>query len=203
MARPPTITDDEVLAAARAVFLDRGITATVLEVAERCGVGEATVFRRFPTKQALFLAAVEGGSEPEWEQILSQRWPSWKRTAPNDVPATLHALAEEMLASGRKMFPLLVMKLSNPAFLTDAKRSPRVTRTLEILSRFFEEQIAHAGVPELNPRVAARIWLGAIQHLVLFETLPRAPEDPSPEEFIDGMVDLFANALTTSKGARR
>src|SRR5512138_2241674 len=100
MPRPQTITDDEILAAARAVFLDRGITATVEEVAARCGVGEATVFRRFPTKQALFLAAMDTAGEPEWLQTLRER------TKGDDIRIALTGLAKDILAFGRKMIPL-------------------------------------------------------------------------------------------------
>src|SRR4051794_5643167 len=73
MARPQGITDDEVLAAARAVFLSKGISATVEEVAERCHVGVATIFRRFPTKQALFAAAVNVVNDAEWARFLAKR----------------------------------------------------------------------------------------------------------------------------------
>jgi AcrR family transcriptional regulator len=49
-----------VLDAAAAVFADRGLEAGVAEIAQRAGVGSATVFRRFPTKQDLIVAVVEG-----------------------------------------------------------------------------------------------------------------------------------------------
>ena len=42
-----------IVAAAAEVFAERGLEASVAEVAERAGVGSATVFRRFPTKQDL------------------------------------------------------------------------------------------------------------------------------------------------------
>jgi AcrR family transcriptional regulator len=42
-----------VLAAAREVFVERGLDATVEEVAARAGVGKATVYRNFPTRSDL------------------------------------------------------------------------------------------------------------------------------------------------------
>jgi AcrR family transcriptional regulator len=45
-----------VLEAARAVFAEHGLEAGVAEVAERAGVGVATIFRRFPTKNDLLAA---------------------------------------------------------------------------------------------------------------------------------------------------
>jgi AcrR family transcriptional regulator len=48
-----------VLDAAAEVFAERGPDASIDEIAQRAGVGHGTVFRRFPTKDAL-LAAVLG-----------------------------------------------------------------------------------------------------------------------------------------------
>jgi AcrR family transcriptional regulator len=45
-----------VLEAAAEVFAERGPEASVDEIARRAGVGHATVFRRFPTKDALIAA---------------------------------------------------------------------------------------------------------------------------------------------------
>jgi AcrR family transcriptional regulator len=47
-----------VLAAAEAVFAARGITASTEEVAREAGVGIGTVFRHFPTKEALMEAVI-------------------------------------------------------------------------------------------------------------------------------------------------
>jgi AcrR family transcriptional regulator len=49
---------ERVVAAARAVFGERGIEASVPEVAARAGVGKATVYRSFPTKDHLIAAVV-------------------------------------------------------------------------------------------------------------------------------------------------
>jgi AcrR family transcriptional regulator len=48
-----------VLDAAAEVFAERGPSASVDEIARRAGVGHATVFRRFPTKDALISAVVD------------------------------------------------------------------------------------------------------------------------------------------------
>src|SRR4051812_43734473 len=47
-----------ILDAAREVFAEEGLEASVAEVAERAGVGTATIFRRFPTKDDLLAAVV-------------------------------------------------------------------------------------------------------------------------------------------------
>ncbi|KQV06852.1 TetR family transcriptional regulator [Leifsonia sp. Root112D2] len=44
---------DQILAAASAVFAETGLDVGMREIARRAGVGPATLYRRFPTKQAL------------------------------------------------------------------------------------------------------------------------------------------------------
>ena len=50
---------DRILEAARAVFAEDGLEASIADVAERAGVGTATIFRRFPTKDDLVAAMLE------------------------------------------------------------------------------------------------------------------------------------------------
>lgn len=50
---------ERILAAASEIFREVGPDASVAEVAERAGVGTATIFRRFPTKSDLIGAVVE------------------------------------------------------------------------------------------------------------------------------------------------
>src|SRR5262245_58878166 len=52
---------EQLLAAAATVFARRGYAdADVQEVADACGVSKGTVYTYFPSKEELFLAAVDG-----------------------------------------------------------------------------------------------------------------------------------------------
>jgi AcrR family transcriptional regulator len=46
------------MTAAREIFAEQGASATVAAIAQRAGVGPATLFRRFPTKRDLLLAVI-------------------------------------------------------------------------------------------------------------------------------------------------
>lgn len=50
---------DRVLQAARDLFGERGLDVTMREIARHAGVGPATLYRRFPTRQHLVAAAFE------------------------------------------------------------------------------------------------------------------------------------------------
>ena len=78
---------EKVLAAARAVFAEQGVDAQMDDVARRAGVGVGTVYRHFPTKEALIealmvsafetiAAAATAALEVEdpWEAFASVLW---------------------------------------------------------------------------------------------------------------------------------
>jgi AcrR family transcriptional regulator len=50
---------ERIIHAAAAVFAERGLEAATAEIAHRAGVGEATLFRRFPTKDDLIDAIID------------------------------------------------------------------------------------------------------------------------------------------------
>jgi AcrR family transcriptional regulator len=188
MARPPGITDEEVLAAARVVFLSKGITATVEEVAERCHVGVATIFRRFPTKQALFTAAMTLGNDAEWGRFIEKRKAVGEQ---GDARTGLVELAHTLLDTARKMVPLMMMIMSNPGMDDKVSRAKRVQWILKALAEYFALEIEAGRVIDVDPRVLARVWLGSIRQLAMFETLAPAADDLSSDAFIDQFVDMF------------
>ena len=192
MARPQGITDDEVLAAARAVFLSQGVSATVEDVAERCHVGVATIFRRFPTKQALFSAAIDVVNDAEWTRFLARRREAGEG---GSARAGLLELANLQLDSARKKMPLIMMKMANPSMFDKETGAARAHWIVRALSDYFKLEIEAGRMIEVDPRVAARIWVGSIRHIVMIEALGASIDDLSTEAFIAGLVDMFCPPL--------
>jgi AcrR family transcriptional regulator len=188
MARPQGITDEEVLAAARAVFSSKGISATVEEVAERCHVGVATIFRRFPSKSALFTAAVNVVNDAEWGRFLAKRAEAGDSGNPRDG---LLELANLLLDTARKMMPLIMMKMANPAMFDKQAGAARANWIVRALADYFRSEMAAGRMNDMDPRVAARVWLGSLRHIVMIETLGPPIDELSSEAFIEGLVDMF------------
>jgi AcrR family transcriptional regulator len=71
MSRPRKYDDPAILEAAAAVFLENGAGASTLRIAERAGASEGILFKRFKTKEALFEAAMTGGTgSDQWRKVL-------------------------------------------------------------------------------------------------------------------------------------
>jgi AcrR family transcriptional regulator len=62
---------EHVLAAARDVFVEQGAEAPLDEIARRAGVGIATLYRRFPDRNALIrlVGAVLAEQHDEWTEM--------------------------------------------------------------------------------------------------------------------------------------
>jgi AcrR family transcriptional regulator len=102
----------KVLAAARAVFGDQGVDAQMDDVARRADVGVGTVYRHFPTKDALLNALAEElfdelaaharemlELDDPWEAFLRTMWFSAEKTAGDRAFA-------EILGASRAVMPM-------------------------------------------------------------------------------------------------
>ena len=103
---------EQLLAAARAAFTEKGAGAALEDIARRAEVGVGTLYRHFPTRQdlleavyveevqALCRSAEDFADEPPWEALV--HW--FDRFV--DYVATKKALVDEMLASVSKDAPV-------------------------------------------------------------------------------------------------
>lgn len=100
MGRNKLISDEDLLAIAREVFIEKGIGASTREIARRAGVSEAVLYQRHATKTDLFFSAL---TPPflDLDQLLEQG-PEGR-----DGLEHLEQVALGMLAYFRKSVPVL------------------------------------------------------------------------------------------------
>lgn len=181
MGRRPAISEDELLAAARAVFLEKGIAATTADVANRCGVSEATVFRRFPTKTELFRNALVF-RPPDWIEDLPDLA---GQGDPHDLMA---ALVRRIAEFYRKVLPLASLALIDPeASWHERRQLMRQTALARLLEFFKREQ--QTGRLKLEPQFAARLFASAIASHVLLGAFSAELGDEAA--FFEQLADLF------------
>ena len=70
MARPSLHSDDELLDVARDTFLEHGPGVSTQVIAERAGVSQATLFKRFGSKDALLVRALRPPEHPPFIALL-------------------------------------------------------------------------------------------------------------------------------------
>jgi AcrR family transcriptional regulator len=183
MPRPPKITNEEILAAARQVFLDEGIGASTLKIAELAGISEASIFKRFATKQALFVAAMGISERASWVSELPHRQPT------ADIKAELTQLCGEMLAFYLEVLPRVMMMMvqNQQQFPPMVSFPPPPVRDTYLLTDFLERAIAQNYIQAKNTQVIAQMIVGAIVNYVITTTI--ASKAPFPIPFVLSVVD--------------
>ncbi len=132
--RPRRFTDEEILEVARETFLELGPHTSTTVIAERVGVSQATLFKRFGSKDALLIRALQP----------SEGWTVLQRlvAGPDDerpMRDQLTELLSEMAAFFDKMAPCLAVLRSSGAFPPkfEGATSPPILARLE-LQRWLE-----------------------------------------------------------------
>src|SRR5437762_2476441 len=87
--------------AAREVFGERGLDAPLDEIARRAGVGNATLYRRFPTRQGL-IDRMAATAPDAWERVAAFVLDGLQAHAatPAPEPPAAHLVRAAMAAAG-------------------------------------------------------------------------------------------------------
>jgi AcrR family transcriptional regulator len=168
MSRPVTISDDDILHAARALFTEKGPRATTAEIAARAGVSEGILFKRFGSKARLHKAAMSSAMIGSLIQ-REMRAQGPLRTQ-KDFLRFLHWHVGVM----REVVPLIVMAWSSrsfteelPADLTGESPPPLVA--IRTFADMLEAEMKAGRLARRNADAVARIVLGAVWYFVFLE----------------------------------
>jgi AcrR family transcriptional regulator len=175
-----------VLAAAVELLLARGLSAVSMDtVAERAGVSKATIYRWWPTKEALALDALY----TEWAAA---------RPSPRDTGALRGDLLSLLrpwarLASsrpyGRVIAALLTEANTDPAFAAEYRQrvlEPRRDQARAIFHRAIERGEIPANT---KIEVALDLLFGALYHRLLHGHAPLA------DRFVRDVIDTALNGI--------
>ena len=187
MSRPSVITEEQILDAARGVFLERGFSATTAEVARRAGIAEGSIFKRYKTKIDLFRAAMQPAmDDPAWLNLLAAQ-------AGTDLRQTLVTVGLEAIEFFRQVMPLHMMSWSNPTGMRDSPVNAPALRALKRVTAFFEGEMRAGRLRRHDPEILARAYMGSLHNYVFYEMVFRAHDELPlpPETFLRGIVNLL------------
>ncbi len=196
MARPTTIRDEQILQAARAVFLEKGISATTAEVARRAGIAEGSIFHRYKSKPALFQAAMQLDTlDPPWLRLLVAK------VGYGDLRETLVDVGLAAIDFFRTLMPLMMMSWSNPETAGAwpeglSGPQPLPVRAIRRIASVFEAEMRAGRLRRHDPEILARAFVGGLVHYVFFELMAKNASDELPlpaETFVRGLVHLYWN----------
>ncbi len=178
MGRPQTISNEDMLTAAREVFLKHGAFGSTKEIARRAGISEAALFKRFSTKAQLFMAAMVPPT-PGVDAIVA------RASAMKSARESLQVLAQAVLDYFRIAIPMILPLISHPTF--GAAELPRnfetnpATSLLRAIAAYLRQEKARGRLRVQDPVTASAVLVSALHSIALFEimgfhggTMPKA-----------------------------
>jgi len=163
MARPASISNQQILDAARATFFAHGLTkASTVEIARRAGVSEGSIFNRFPTKRMLFRAAMDEAQPPALALNGLVGRGDLRKNLEHIAVASVHFLGQ--------LLPKLMLCWSAHQLGRGRTIRARPLEILHALTDFFQEEKARGRVAG-DPELAARIFMGSVWNYCFLETV--------------------------------
>jgi AcrR family transcriptional regulator len=172
-------TDDRITAAAAELLLERGFDKTTVdEVAARAGVGKATVYRRWPSKEDLAVSAMQRLYQAEFPE------PDTGSIRTDLAESYRTVLAFVNSAEGAAFLRMSIAESVRDERIAALYRSSTIRR--EQLSRVtFERAIARGEVrPDIDVDSAVQ-WLGGMITVRAVSGRPMPTEDD-----VDALVDF-------------
>jgi len=186
MGRPQLVSRDEIIAAARDVFVKEGLSASIRDVAAVAGISEAAIFKRFSNKAALIVAAL-APPKPDTANILAP-------LDATDLRAALTETMENIVSYFRVMLPTTFPIISQPdvglrAYIDEVGDNSAATLNAALAARL--ATLVNAGrLHKLQPFAVAGLLVATAHSLALFEIMG-IHGGRSPPEVIRNMIDAI------------
>lgn len=199
MARPVTISADQILDAARALFTEKGPRATTAEIAERAGVSEGILFKRFGSKVGLHRAAMTSDMAGSWirREMHAQ--------APLRTKKDFERFIRWQLDALRNVVPVAIMAWSFrgeagalPADLAGPESAPLVA--LRTLAELLEAEMAAGYLATRDAAAIAQTLTGSAWYFVFRELqLGDVPGVLAEDTFVQELARLVFSDLQPAK----
>jgi AcrR family transcriptional regulator len=197
-----TDSDDKalvVLKAASGVFLAHGFSAASTDMIQSAaGVSKATVYARYPNKEALFLAVIE------WECAQFAQQTQAIQAVPGDIRQTLGSLGRAYLDVVLSPTALALFRV----VVAEAPRFPQIGQVFyrsgpRVMTALVRQVLAQASpalaLQDLGLENASQIFLGLLRNQAQLECLTHPQARPSEVQLDDWAalaVDTFLRAFT-------
>ena len=166
MGRNKIISDEALLAHARDEFLENGALGSTRQIAHRARISESTIFKRYPTKEKLYMAAMIP-TDIEDNNIVA-----------DEISDTKQALVEtgiRLLNYFRQVVPTTMNLISNPLINKDQvmehfghKRRQKIANDL---TAFISKRAEAGALKTQAPLASAQFLIASIHSLAVYEMM--------------------------------
>lgn len=196
MARPKQISDEEILAHARDLFIEFGAGVSTTVIAARCGVSQAALFKRFGTKDELMILSLA----PKPTELVE-----WLEAGPDERPMVeqlkdLGTRASRFMAhSGPAMNVLMSCHLTKKDVFSHFQVPPPVL-VHRALAGWFDRSIEAGLMRRVDTAKLALALMGAVRtHVMLRSVIGGSIQAPAfpfdTESFAPDVLEMLWTGL--------
>jgi AcrR family transcriptional regulator len=212
MGRRARVTREEVLAAARDAFAERGYEATTLAaIAARVGLSPAALLRHAPGKEALFQAAMAdveaapGAAPPVAFLATADAAADDPREVLGRLARAVIPFIEAQIAGNiaRWMFEKSGERVLRLPFDPSSKASPP-QRVFAMLEDYLRRAHRAGRVDVRDPRAAALAFMGTMNAYVFFHRIMKIVDPPLPlDRYLETVLDVWAKGAIRGRAPGR
>jgi AcrR family transcriptional regulator len=192
MARIPKITNQQIIEAAREIFLQKGFTASTVEIAKLAGISEASIFKHFPTKEELFFTAMGIPETPNWIQEMESL------LGKGDIKENLEYLCLEILEFHRLVIPRMMMLRSRGKPVPEMKHKldQKMSAFVQLLATFLVQEAEQGRLRSGENQTVALMLMGSLIHYVILEQINSEENIILPTAiFVQQLVDTLWHGI--------
>ena len=193
MARPRTISDDQILQTALDCFLEHGPSVATDVIAERLGVSPQALFKRFNNKNDLMIAAVAPREPAPWIPMVE--------AGPDDRPLAeqlseiLCELAEFFVDISRRMSVLRWSNLDPRKIMAMYDEPPPIV-DLRVLSEWLKRAASRKLIRPIDFKATAMMMLTSMHGpAMLTDMLGHHPTGHTRDQYVACMVEMLLQGM--------
>lgn len=193
MARPRTISDDQILQTALDCFLEHGPSVATDVIAERLGVSPQALFKRFNNKNDLMIAAVAPREPAPWIPMVE--------AGPDDRPLAeqlseiLCELAEFFVDISRRMSVLRWSNLDPRKIMAMYDEPPPIV-DLRVLSQWLKRAASRKLIRPIDFKATAMMMLTSMHGpAMLTDMLGHHPTGHTRDQYVACMVEMLLQGM--------
>ncbi len=184
MPRPRQMSDQAILDVARTVFLEHGPHASTQRIAERCGLSQAALFKRFGTKRDLLMRALRIPDDlPFFERIADGPRPGPLEPQLIEIGLALALLFRELVPC---MATLSASGIEH-AVLFEGCELPPPLRLQRAMTAWFDGAADRLD-PDLDRRALATAFLGSLHVRAFFTYIGGSGLSDDPRPYVETVV---------------
>ena len=193
---------DEVLDAALAVFVAKGVVATKMDdIARQAGVSKGTIYLYFPSKDALLegivqraVAPIAEGAVPDMAQFEGDpRLP---------ISMLLYMLCQVLAQPDKVAIPTLILReVTNVPAIAEMYRRNVLDKVVPALTQLIARGVEQGYLRPVDPELTIRSIVGPIiAHVALSQVFDIRPADGlAMERLVNNHLDILFHGLCVDR----